>query len=303
MVSKMEPFGIAVYDEAFRCVFDKDTPLEELASGFRFVEGPVWDAEKQILVFSDIMGNALYQLDEAGHVQMIRPNSYLANGNTMDRQGNLLTCEHGTSRISRTKKDGTYEVLADQYKGKALNSPNDIICDSQGNIYFTDPIPGRMPRVGIPRPAELSFRGVYKIDVQRGELHLIDDTLPQPNGLCLSKDEQRLYVNDSIEGCIRVYHLDKDENYTGGAIFAKLKTDGDGCADGLKINDLGMVFCSAPGGIQIFDETGNIIGRIFMPQVAANFTFGGPEQKDLYITATSSVYRIKSNIRGLTKKE
>ena len=158
--------------------------LERVASGFRFLEGPVWNPYEKTLIFSDIMGNGLFKKDPDDSISIFRENSYLANGNTYDRSGRLLTCEHGTSRVTRLEKDGSMSVLAAHYQGRELNSPNDIIVSRDGSVYFTDPMPGRMARVGIPREQELDFQGVFRIDPE-GTLHLLVDDFSKPNGLCL----------------------------------------------------------------------------------------------------------------------
>ncbi len=213
--------------------------------------------------------------------------------------GELVTCEHGTSRVSLTRENGDYHVLAHEFQGKMLNSPNDVICDSGGNIYFTDPNPGRMGRVGIPRKQELSYQGVYLLESESGELKLLDDQLILPNGLCLDQDDKKLYVNDSRKQAIFVYDVNSDKTVCNKRLFADLIVDGPGCADGMKIGGDGFIYCSAPGGIQVFDKSGKIVGRIAAPEVVANFTWGGKDMKDLYLTATSSLYRLRTQIPGV----
>ncbi|MDA3938009.1 MAG: SMP-30/gluconolactonase/LRE family protein [Spirochaetia bacterium] len=266
--------------------------IEILATDFRFVEGPVWIRDKKKLIFSDIPGNALYSWSEKDGITMIRPNSYLANGNTLDTEGRLVTCEHGTSRISRTDLvTGTYSVLAESYNGKALNSPNDVIVKSDGSIYFTDPLPGRSSRVGIPRSQELSFQGVFKYDDKTSNLLLLDDSFTLPNGLCFSPDESVLFVNDSTFGTITAFDVDSTGIVINKRIWAKAEGGGEGVVDGMKCNKEGYLFCTGPGGIYIFDPTGLCLGRMILPEIAANLTWGDDE-RTLYVTARTSVYRI-----------
>jgi len=266
--------------------------IERLATGFRFVEGPVWMKDEKKLIFSDIPGNALYSWSDNDGITMIRQNSYLANGNTLDTEGRLVTCEHGTSRISRTDLvTDTYSVLTDSYNGKNLNSPNDVIVKSDGNIYFTDPLPGRSSRVGIPRPQELSFQGIYKFEDKTSKLFLLDDSFTLPNGLCFSPDESVLYVNDSTFGTITAFDVDSTGIVSNKRIWAKAEGGGGGVVDGMKCNKEGYLFCTGPGGIYIFDPIGACMGRMILPEIAANFTWGDNE-KTLYVTARTSIYRI-----------
>ena len=266
--------------------------IEKLATGFRFVEGPVWISEQKKLIFSDIPGNALYAWTQIEGISMLRENSYLANGNTLDPVGDLVTCEHATSRVTRTNlSTGRYSVVVDSYQGKALNSPNDIVAKSNGSLYFTDPIPGRQPRVGIPRAPELSFRGVYLYDDKTAFLYLLDDSLTTPNGLCFSADESQLFVNDSATGEIWLYDLDAKGMLKNKTLWGRVAGDGLGCADGMKLHPNGQLFCTGPGGIYQFAADGKLICRMKMPEVAANIVFADAG-KTLYVTATTSIYRI-----------
>ena len=278
--------------------------LEQLATGFAFTEGPVWQPYDQYLIFSDIICNTLYRWRQGEGVSVFRRPSYLANGNTFDRQGRLLTCEHGTSRVSRQNHDGAVEVLASHYEGRQLNSPNDIVVKSDGAIYFTDPNPGRGPRVGIPRPQELPFQGVYRLG-EDGQLTLLVDDLPKPNGLCFSLDEQRLLVNDSERGCIYAYDLRPDgllaDTPSGSEekVWAELAGEGIGVADGMKFDREGNLYCCGPGGIHLFNPEATCLGIIRMPEQTANLAWGDEDLRSLYVTATTSLYRIRVNMPGL----
>jgi len=291
-------FSIEVHDKRMEEAVDSGATLERVASGFRFLEGPVWDPYEKTLIFSDIMGNGLFRKDPDDSIAIFRENSYLANGNTYDRSGRLLTCEHGTSRVTRLEKDGTTTVLASHYDGRELNSPNDIIVSRDGSVFFTDPMPGRMARVGIPREQELDFQGVFRIDPE-GVLHLLADDFSKPNGLCLSLDEQFLYVNDTDLQHIRRFRVTSGGELTDGRVWVDLHGDEPGVADGMKFDSRGYLYCSGPGGVQVYDSDANLIGRLLTPEIAANFTWGDENLCSLYFTATTSLYRLPVKIPGI----
>ncbi len=287
-----------VLDDAFEKLVDPNEKLTPVAPGFRFLEGPAWHHVDQILYFSDIPGNAIYRLDKSGSVTMFRPNSYLANGNTLDRRGRLITCEHGTSRVSRTETDGSYQVLASRYEGKGLNSPNDIVVKSDGAIYFTDPNPGRMPRVGIPRAQELPFQGVYRLEPEAGKLTLLVGYLLKPNGLCFDLDEAFLYVNDTDTGKIHRFPVKPDGATGEGEVWAVLEGKGKGVADGMKFDSAGNLYCCGPDGIHVYDRSARCIGKILTPEVCANFTWGGDDFRTLFMAATSTLYSLRVRCPG-----
>jgi gluconolactonase len=293
----MMDFEIEKHDDRMDFVVDGEAVLEKVATGFRFLEGPVWHPADRTLIFSDIMGNGLFIKDSEDRISLYRENSYLANGNTYDLQGRLLTCEHGTSRVTRLEEDGNTTILASHYQGKELNSPNDIVVARDGSIYFTDPNPGRMPRVGIPREQELSFQGVYRIDPQ-GELALLVDDFSKPNGLCFSNDEKLLFINDTDRQHIRCFDVTDNGLLSGGRLWADLHGDEVGVADGMKFDTEGYLYCSGPGGIQIFDGEAQLVGRLLTPEVAANFTWGDDDLCSLYMTATTSLYRLRVKVPG-----
>ncbi len=290
-------FRIETHDQRFDQIIEKRTSLEKVAGGFRFLEGPVWDPHSKRLIFSDIMGNGLFLKDSDDAITIYRENSYLANGNTYDLTGRLLTCEHGTSRVTRLENDGSTTILASHYQGKELNSPNDIVVAGDGSIYFTDPTPGRMARVGIPREQELDFQGVFRIDPE-GNLHLLVDDFSKPNGLCFSNDEKFLYVNDTDHQHIRCFDVQEDGSLTGGRLWVELYGDEQGVADGMKFDSKGYLYCSGPGGIQVYDSDAHLIGRLLTPEIAANFTWGDSDLCSLYMTATTSLYRLRVKIPG-----
>jgi gluconolactonase len=280
-------------------LFHPDYPFTQIATDFRFLEGPAWHPYEHHLTFSDIMGNALYRWFPQSGIQVLRPNSYLSNGNTYDRKGLLITCEHGTSAVSRTETDGTRTVLAARFKDRALNSPNDVVVRKNGSILFTDPIPGRVGRVGIPREPELDFKGLFSLNPNNSELTLLADDFSLPNGLCVSLDETELFVNDSTHQHIRRFTFNHDGSVSGGEVWAELVTDGPGVADGMKFSREGLLFCSAPRGIQVFNAEGELAGRLYTPEIAANFTWGGPDMRTLYLTARTSLYSIRTAAEGI----
>jgi len=282
----------------FDAILEPDVQFDELATGFEFVEGPAWHQQQQALVFSDIIGNVMYRWSDAEGIEEIRRPSHMANGNTWDREGRLLTCEHATSRVSRSDDDDNYEILASHYDGCELNSPNDVVVKRDGSIYFTDPNSGRTQQYGVARRQELDFQGVYRLAPDAGGLALLVDDFSKPNGLCFSLDESLLYINDTDRQHIRVFDVRADGSIMNGRIWAETTGDAPGAADGMKIDADGNVYCCGSAGIHVFHPAGGRIGIIETPQVAANFTWGGDDMTDMYITATHSLYRIRTKVPG-----
>ena len=280
-------------------ILDKDEPIELLASGFDFLEGPIWHPIYKSILFSDIMGNSIFSWRADSRVQKRSRNSYMANGNAYDLAGRLLTCEHATSRVTRTDlTTGSYEVLASHYDGKELNSPNDIIVKRDGMIYFTDPASGRSAEYGVPREAELPFKGVYCLNPNTKKLTLLIDDFELPNGLCFSRDEKQLYVNDTIRKHIRVFDVTEAGLLENGRIFAETKGDAIGVPDGMKIDTKDNIYCCGPGGIHLFNKVGEHLGVIQTPEPTANFCFGDADMKTLYITASTSLYKLRTKLPG-----
>jgi len=279
-------------------VISPNAAFERVASGFCFVEGPVWQADQGTLLFSDIIGNAIYRLGKGGEVDVFRKPSQMANGSTLDREGRLLTCEHATSRVSRSAADGRYEVIASHFQGAELNSPNDIVVKRDGSIYFTDPNSGRTRKYGVERPQELGFQGVYRLDPDTGELALLVDDFAKPNGLCFSHDEAVLFVNDTVRQHIRSFDVKADGSIANSRVWATTGGDLPGVADGMKLDSKGNLYCCGSGGIHVFDPDGARLGVIATPELAANLTWGGRDLTDLYVTATHSIYRLGLNVAG-----
>ncbi len=292
--------NVEIRDERFRHVVGDDAPVEEVATGFDFTEGAVWNHVDGCLIFSDMPGNVMRKWTASDGIEVFRQPSNMANGNTYDRQGRLVTCEHATSRVSRTEHDGSITVLATHYNGRELNSPNDVIVKSDGAIYFSDPSFGRMEYYGVARDVELDFRGVYRLDPESGALRLLVDDFDQPNGLTFSLDDQRLFVNDTMRGHIRMFDVNTDGGLSDGGVWAELTGDREGLADGMKIDTEGNLYTSGPGGIQVFTPDATCLGVIHVPQGVANFTWGDDDLRSLFINAGSALYRTRVNVPGRT---
>ncbi len=291
--------NVEIRDARFRAVVGDDVEFEELGSGFDFTEGPIWHPDEGHLTFSDMPGNHMRRWTPDSGISTFRQPSNMANGNAFDRSGRIVTCEHATSRVSRTELDGSITVLASHYSENELNSPNDIIVKRDGAIYFSDPTFGRMEYYGVPRETELAFRGVYRIDPGDQSLRLLVDDFDQPNGLCFSLDEQRLFVNDTMRQHVRVFDVEADGGLGAGRVWAETVGDGAGGPDGMKIDSAENLYTTGPGGIHVFDPQANCLGVIKMPKHTANFTFGGDDLRSFFITASDSLYRIRVKVPGL----
>jgi len=288
-----------VRDPRFRDVVGSEVKLERLAGGFEFTEGPIWHPREKHLTFSDMPGDHMRRWTAAGGVVTFRKPSNMTNGNTYDRRGRMLSCEHATSRVTRTDRDGTIAVVATHFQGKQLNSPNDIVVKSDTRIYFTDPTYGRMPYYGVERACELDFRGVYRMEEDGSALTLLADDFDQPNGLCFSRDERRLFVNDTERGHVRVFDVSDDGQLSGGAVWAKVIGTGEGAPDGMKIDREGNLYCCGPGGVHVFSPEAMCLGVIEVPEVVANFTWGEDDLKTIFFTASSSLYRTRTKTPGV----
>ncbi len=292
--------NVEIRDERFRQVVGYDAPVEELAGGFDFTEGAVWNHAEGCLIFSDMPGNVMRMWTAADGIQVFRQPSNMANGNTYDRQGRLITCEHATSRVTRTEHDGSIMALATHYDGKELNSPNDVIVKRDGSIYFSDPSFGRMEYYGVLREPELDVRGVYRLDPESDALRLLVDDFDQPNGLTFSLNEQQLYINDTMRAHIRAFDVDADGGLSNGCVWAELTGDREGLADGMKIDTEGNLFTAGPGGVQVFAPDATCLGVIYVPQGVANFTWGDADLRSLFINAGTALYRTRVNVPGRT---
>ena len=290
--------NVEIRDDRFRNVVGNDAEVEQLGTGFDFTEGPMWNHVEKHLIFSDMPGNIMRKWTPDGRIQTFRQPSNMANGNYYDRKGRLVTCEHATSRVTRTEPDGSITILATHYEGKELNSPNDIIVKRDGSIYFTDPSFGRMEYYGVLREPELDFRGVYRLDPDSGEIALLASDFDQPNGLCFSADESQLFVNDTTRNHIRVFDVNADGAVSHSRVWAELTGDREGAADGMKIDSQGNLCTTGPGGIHYFAPDATSLGVIYVPEGVANFTWGDDDLRSLFITASTSLYRARVKVPG-----
>ena len=253
----------------FRKLFESHK-IVRVATGFKFTEGPVWFGEENVLLFSDIPASRIYKLDVNNKATIFREPSGNSNGLTRDKLGRLIACEHGHRRITRTEKDGTVIVVADSYKGKPLNSPNDVVVKSDGVIYFTDP-----PYGVKPEQQEQPVSGVYRVEPDTSRITLLVEDFKRPNGLAFSPDESRLYIDDSSERShLRVFDVNPDGTLDNGRIFYDMKLNKAGAPDGMKVDVQGRIFCTGPGGIWVFDLDGNHLGTIVTPETPANCAWG-----------------------------
>ncbi|GAA0413461.1 SMP-30/gluconolactonase/LRE family protein [Microbispora corallina] len=293
------PAQFQVLDERFRYI-NGDFVLERLHTGSRKTEGPAYFPAGRYLVWSDIPNDRLLRWDETtGTVGVFRHCSGYANGNTVDRQGRLITCEQGNRRVTRTEHDGTVTVLADRYQGKRLNSPNDVVVRADGTIWFTDPSYGIFSDYEGNK-GDSEFGGacyVFRLDPATGDLRVVADDFCRPNGLAFAPDEQRLYIADTRQepSHIRVFDVTTEGTLTGGKIFAECDN---GRFDGLRVDDAGRVWAAAWDGVHCFDTDGTLIGKLRLPESVANLTFGGPKRNHLFVTAGTSVYALRVAVNG-----
>jgi gluconolactonase len=286
-----------IHDDRFRFLIVPTSPLDELHSECRWAEGPVWFADQGSLIWSDNPNERMLRWVEGGGVSVFRSASNFSNGNTRDRQGRLVTCEHGTRRVTRTEIDGSITVLADSYQGKRLNSPNDVVVRSDGSVWFTDPTYGIMSNYeGYRADPEQESRNVYRLDPQTSEIDAVVTDFGQPNGLAFSPDETILYVADSSSSHdpdrprhIRAFDVVDGRKLANSREYCTIDT---GLPDGFRVDVYGNVWTSAGDGVHCFGPEGKLLGKILIPQTVANVTFGGPRRNRLFITATRSLYAV-----------
>lgn len=292
---------IDIFDPVMTTLVNPDTELELLASGFKFIEGPVWNTAQGCLYFSDIPANTIYRFVEGKGVDVYRHPSRFSNGLTIDQQGRLLAAEHRGRQVTRESSAGL-EVLATHYQGKRLNSPNDIIVASDGTIFFTDPPYGLMDNIGGPAEKELPFCGVYRLPPGATEPILISDDFTTPNGLALNADETRLYVDDTLESHLRMFNVGEGWTMIGGdVVVAFPKGEHDGVPDGLKLDVHDNVYVTGPFGVWVISPANAVLGRIHLPEVTANLNWGDADAHSLYLTASTGLYRIRCETHGTTR--
>jgi gluconolactonase len=286
-------------DPIFRRLIDEYAPVRQLGTGFTFTEGPIWHPVEQYLLFSDMPADVRRRLDHAGVREVLRP-SNKANGLTYDADLNLIVCEHTTSSLVRVRPNGEREIIASHFEGRELNSPNDLCIHSNGAIYFSDPWYGRMPVFGLERARDLGWQGVFRVPPGGGQPQLLVDRymFSQPNGLCFSPDEKKLYVNDTEQASIRVFDVQADGSLKNGRIFASGISDTlkPGVPDGMKCDTDGNIWVTAPGGLWVYAPDGRHVGKVSIPELAANLHWGGSDWRTLYVCATTSVYAVDVKI-------
>jgi len=297
---------LEVHDPGLHDLIASDAAMERVAGGLWFTEGPVWRGAA--LLFSDIPNKRIARwrrLQEGPELTTYARGT--SNGLTLDRQGRVLAAEHDGRRVTRVADDGSRTVLAEQFQGKRLNSPNDIVVKSDGSVYFTDPPYAVQPSApGVPRPAgwwtrpipgkEQPCNGVYRI-APDGTLHLVVDDFALPNGLAFSPDESVLYIDDSAHKHIRAFDVRPDGTLTNGRVLLDMASDDPGVPDGLKVDLSGNVFCTGPGGVWVCRSDGALLGRIVLPELPANLAWG-EDGRVLFLTARTSVYRLETKTRG-----
>jgi gluconolactonase len=272
-----------------------DRSLARLFSGGRWLEGPAYHPAGRFVLFSDIPNDRVLRYDEVSErTDVFMTQAGFTNGRTVDRQGRFVTCEHGGRRVTRMEHDGSIKVLAAAYKERRLNSPNDVVEHSDRTVWFTDPTYGiRTDYEGHEATSEIGSRNVYRLDPDNDNLTAVVEDFAQPNGLAFSPDERRLFIVDSELHRIRVFNVDHGK-LSGGDLFC---ADEKGY-DGIRFDHLGRLWGAAHDGLHCYDPDGSLIGKLRLPEITSNFTFGGRQQNHLYITATSSLYGIRVNFRG-----
>ena len=302
---QVEGTDLVVLDPRFKALFAGYARVELLWTGARWSEGPAWFAAGRYLVWSDIPNNRMLRYTEpSGHVEVFRDPSNNSNGNTVDNQGRLVTCEHLTRRVTRTEIDGSISVLADRWQGKRFNSPNDAVVKSDDSIWFTDPAYGiDSDNEGDRAEPEIDGCHVYRVDPSGAVERVIDD-MARPNGLAFSPDERFLYVADTGATHkengprhLRRYAVSQDgKSVSGGEVFAEC---GAGLFDGFRVDRHGRIWASADDGVHCFDADGTLIGKILIPEIVANVTFGGAKRNKLFICGTTSLYAVMLMTNGV----
>jgi gluconolactonase len=292
-----------ILDPRFNRLFNGSAHVERLFTGCRWAEGPAWFAAGRYLVWSDIPNDRMLRYDECdGSVSVFRQPCGNANGNTVDRQGRLVSCEHSGRRVSRTEHDGRVITIADRWQGKRLNSPNDVVVRSDGSIWFTDPAYGiETDYEGDKAESEIGACYVYRVDPD-GTVEAVVTDMVRPNGLAFSLDERQLYVVDTGRthgpenpAHIRVFDVDERGKVSGGRVFADCTA---GLFDGFRLDYAGRIWTSAADGIHCYDPDGTLIGKVLVPEVTANCVFGGAKRNVLYICGTTSLYAVRLMVNG-----
>ena len=297
---------IKIHDKSFLNLISDKAELKKLYSGMLWAEGPVYFTHGQYLLWSDIPANKIYQWIGGLGVKIYKEQSNFANGNTKDHQGRLITCEHLTRRVVRTEHDGSITILADQYNGKRLNSPNDIVVKSDDSIWFTDPTYGILSDYeGKKSDQEQETCFVFKLDPNSMKLEVVADDFDKPNGIAFSSDEKILYVSDTgkshnINGPkhIRQFSVTNDNKLYDAKVFVEIKN---GLSDGFRLDQFDNIWTSAGTSVQCFTPDAQLIGEIEIGETVSNLEFGGLNKDQLFITASSSLYCIALKTSGQTR--
>lgn len=293
-----------ILDERFAACIKKSARVEKLYEGCRWAEGPAYFPAGRYVVWSDIPNDRMLRWDETtGVVGVFRHPAGYTNGHTVDRQGRLVSCEHGNRRVTRTEHDGSITVIADRYEGKRLNSPNDVVVKSDGSIWFTDPAYGiDSDYEGHKAESEIGACHLYRVDPATGAIAIGGGDFVRPNGLAFSPDERRLYVSDtgksgSPDGPphMRVFDVGEGGTLAGGEVFA---TPTAGVFDGFRLDDAGRIWTSAGDGVHCYDPDGTLLGKVRVPETVANVVFGGPKRNRLFMCGTTSLYAVLLPVNG-----
>ncbi len=293
-----------ILDKRFARLVIPTARLDTLYDDCRWAEGPAYFPAGRYLVWSDNPNNRMLRFDECdGAVSVFRQPSNYSNGNTVDRQGRLVSCEHGARRVSRTEFDGAVTTIADRYDGKRLNSPNDAVVKSDGSIWFSDPTYGiDSDYEGHKSDSEQGGSHVYRVDPKSGEVTRVGDDFVQPNGLAFSPDEKLLYIVDTGRthredgpAHIRRFKVGENGKLSGGEVFADCTS---GLFDGFRLDTEGRIWTSAGDGVHCYDPDGTLIGKIHVPEIVANVCFGGDKRNYLYICGTTSLYGVRLPVNG-----
>ncbi|MFD2079695.1 gluconolactonase [Actinopolymorpha cephalotaxi] len=306
MAGESERFEII--DERFSTLVKTSAQVERLYQGCRWAEGPAYFPAGRYLVWSDIPNDRMLRWDETtGAVGVFREPAGFTNGNTVDRQGRLVTCEHGNRRVTRTEHDGSLTVLTDNFGGKRYNSPNDVVVKSDGSVWFTDPAYGiDSDYEGHQADSEIGACHVYRWDATTGEVRIVADDFVRPNGLAFSPDETLLYVSDTGSTHhrggprhLRVLDVAPDGTQGGGKEFATCTS---GLFDGFRLDTAGRIWASAADGVHCYHPDGTLLGKILVPETVANVEFGGPRRNRLFIAATTSLYSVLLPVNGALRR-